>query len=228
MANYRMVNTKFWTDSYVAGLSPLQKLLFLYLITNPLANIAGAYEVTLRQIAFDLGLDEITANQLLTKLVGDKKISYKDNWILIHNFIKHQANNPNIEQGIERILDNIPDWIKDSLRKPSDRLRVTELNRTELNLTEPSGDPTPKLIAIEFFKNQEPIIQELLAKGLPEEAIRREVKAFVNFWTEYNSTGKKQKWQLRETFEVKRRLATWFGRVNQFNKKEGRTRKIWQ
>ena len=41
MAKFRYVNTRFWDDSYVAELSPLEKLAFLYLLTNSLTTIAG-------------------------------------------------------------------------------------------------------------------------------------------------------------------------------------------
>ena len=40
---HRYIKTKFWDDSYIIELNPHEKLLFLYLITNPLTNIAGVY-----------------------------------------------------------------------------------------------------------------------------------------------------------------------------------------
>ena len=43
MAKFRLINTKFWDDSYVAKLSTSEKLLFIYFISNPLTTVAGVY-----------------------------------------------------------------------------------------------------------------------------------------------------------------------------------------
>jgi len=37
----RIVNTKFRGDSFSTSLAPTEKLLFLYLLTNPLTNLSG-------------------------------------------------------------------------------------------------------------------------------------------------------------------------------------------
>ena len=46
MANnkQRYVNTRFWNDTYVSSLDPIEKLLFIYLLTNEHTNISGVYE----------------------------------------------------------------------------------------------------------------------------------------------------------------------------------------
>ena len=61
MAKNRYIDTQFWDKKYIRSLKPHGKLLYLYLFTNSLATIAGAYEITEERIAFDTGLpiDEI-------------------------------------------------------------------------------------------------------------------------------------------------------------------------
>ena len=39
--SHRYVSETFWTDPYVDGLDPSEKLLYIYLLTNPQCNIAG-------------------------------------------------------------------------------------------------------------------------------------------------------------------------------------------
>jgi hypothetical protein len=85
----------------------------------------------------------------------------------------------------------------------------------------------PKDEAEDFFRNPVPIINELIDNGLSPDVVKREIKAFINYWTELNGTGKKQRWQMEKVFQVKRRLATWFGRSSQFKNSKERTRKIW-
>jgi phage replication O-like protein O len=71
---------------------------------------------------------------------------------------------------------------------------------------------TPSQIAKDFFSNPEPIIQEV-SKNHPEDIVRREIQKFILYWTEPNKSGTKQRWELEKTFEIKRRLFTWFSRI---------------
>lgn len=81
-------------------------------------------------------------------------------------------------------------------------------------------DITPAQEAFDFFtgNKQEKVVEYLIEKGIPEQIAMSELKRFISYWTELNSTGKKQRWQMEKTFEVRRRLATWFSNVKSFNK----------
>lgn len=79
---------------------------------------------------------------------------------------------------------------------------------------------TPKEVSLHFFSEESErqlIISALVENGMPENVARAEIGKFVNYWTELNQTGKKQRWEQEKTFEVKRRLTTWFSKVNQFS-----------
>lgn len=81
---------------------------------------------------------------------------------------------------------------------------------------------TPREIAIEFFKSpdkQEEVIQALVGKGMNESQTRSEISRFINYWTELTPSGRKQRWETQNTFEVNRRLATWFNNAVQFQSK---------
>jgi hypothetical protein len=67
MAKQRYINTKFWRDSYIEDLDPTEKLLFLYLLTNPDTNICGVYELPLKIIAADTGIDKEMVKKLLNR-----------------------------------------------------------------------------------------------------------------------------------------------------------------
>lgn len=117
MAKQRLVNSRYWDDSYIVSLLPLEKLAFLYFLTNPLTNIAGAYEVTVQRISFDTGLSVSEVEQILSKFAADKKIIFRNDWVLIVNFKKHQATNPNIEKGVQEVIKTCPDWIKEFFKQ---------------------------------------------------------------------------------------------------------------
>ena len=140
MAKQRVISTKFWDDSYIINLDPVEKLLFLYLLTNPLTNICGIYEITLRRIAFDTGIDSEMVLKILARFEKEKRVLYKKNWICLVNFIKNQSLNPSVVEGIRRELRIIPKDIRiqfatacDSLRTGSGLLNLTKLNLTKLN-----------------------------------------------------------------------------------------------
>src|SRR5688500_3672110 len=113
MAKQRYVNTRFWRDKYIRSLAPTGKLLFLYLITSPMAEICGAYEVTTDDIALDTGLGQIEIMAWMDKFTADDKATYQDDWLFVHNAIEHQTiTNPKIRAGIENTAKCCPDWIK--------------------------------------------------------------------------------------------------------------------
>jgi len=101
MAKYRVVNTRFWDDAYVAELNPNEKLAFLYLLTNALTTIGGVYELSLKRAAFDVGLPIKDMRATFEKFEADRKIVRKDDWIGVVNFVKHQSLNPKVRRGID-------------------------------------------------------------------------------------------------------------------------------
>lgn len=62
-------------------------------------------------------------------------------------------------------------------------------------------------------EKQHEVMALLVSKGIPEALAEREVRKFLAYWTELNKTGKKQRWELQKTFELRRRLATWFNNI---------------
>lgn len=108
MAKNRYLNTKFWRDNYIQDLDPSEKLLFIYCLTNPDTNITGIYEIPLKIIATDTGLDKDMLIKIFKRFEDEKKIKYYKGWIAIKNFIKHQALNNKIKTGIENELNNVP------------------------------------------------------------------------------------------------------------------------
>ena len=117
MAKTRMIDTSFWDDPYIVSLDPIEKLLFIYFLANPLTNVAGIYEITLKRIAFDTGIDRDTVLKILDRFEEAGKIYYRDGYVIIKNFIKHQAitEKSKIKTGIEKILNELPDNIKITL-----------------------------------------------------------------------------------------------------------------
>jgi len=111
----RSINTKFWDDSFIQDLNPTEKLLFLYLLTNPLTNLLGIYEITLKRISFDTGLNKDVILKGLERFGMVKKVYYRDNFIIIPNFLKNQNLNKNMKIGVTNLFCSLPNDLKDSI-----------------------------------------------------------------------------------------------------------------
>ena len=69
MARFRMIQTAFWTDTKILdNYSPEEKLLYLYLMTNPHTNLCGCYEISLTQIATEVGYKKETVRKYIERL----------------------------------------------------------------------------------------------------------------------------------------------------------------
>lgn len=109
MAKKRYINTVFWDDAYVSNLDPSEKLLFIYLITNSCTNISGIYQISLKRVSLDTGIEKEMVSKIFERFQRDKKILYVDGWMAIRNFIKHQnINSPLVVKGIEKELACAP------------------------------------------------------------------------------------------------------------------------
>ena len=135
----RLVNTRFWDDTYTSNLDPIEKLLFLYFLTNPLTNLIGVYEIEIRRIAFDTGIDKDMVLKILERFTKDKKIFYFEGYIVIKNFVKFQnEGSEKIKTGIKNLFDALPENIKkfnSDVLKGIDTLSYNNINNNINNNT---------------------------------------------------------------------------------------------
>jgi len=109
----RSVNTYFWDDSFIQDLNPTSKLLFLYLLTNSLTNVLGIYEITLKRIVFDTGLNELQIKKAFEAFGSLWKVYYIDNYIILPNFLKNQSMNSNMKTGAINVFNELPQNIRE-------------------------------------------------------------------------------------------------------------------
>lgn len=88
----RIVDTSFWTDGKVDDFSPEDKYFMLYLLTNPFSSQLGIYEISIKQVAFQLGYSMDAVKVLLDRFAtkyGMILYSQETNEIAIKNFLRH-------------------------------------------------------------------------------------------------------------------------------------------
>lgn len=136
MARNRYISTSIWDDNWFISLGDDAKLLFLYLLTCPLTEIAGFYEITLDRMSFDTKLERLVVEGILKNFANDDKVYYLHGYICIINFIKHQKLNKNMMVGVEAQLSSIPSEVFEHLANHSkgfQRVSNTMLN-TNINI----------------------------------------------------------------------------------------------
>lgn len=194
MSKQRYINTRFWDDGYIVTLDPIEKLLFIYFITNPLTEICGAYEIPLRRIAYDTGIDRDMVLKILGRFADADKIIYRDEWIFICNFIKHQTDSAKINTGIAKLVKCCPDWIKDRVSisygyridMPSHSIEI-ELNRdrdesvfSETQALPPEKEKRGTRINANFKPDED--MRKWADAKFPTYDVDGETEKFVNYW----------------------------------------------
>lgn len=88
----RIVDTSFWTDGKVDDFSPEDKYFMLYLLTNPFSTQLGIYEISIKQVAFQMGYSVDAVKVLIDRFenkYGMILFSKETNEIAIKNFLRH-------------------------------------------------------------------------------------------------------------------------------------------
>ncbi len=151
MSKYRMLDTRFWNDNFISELDPIEKLLFCYFLTNEHTNISGVYELPLKIVAIETGIDQSMLQKILPRLSG--KIDYSDGWVIAKNFLKYQnINSRDVQTGVTRELAKIPNKLSERLSDKNDTLYTPSLDGhmttpgtkliLNLNLTKPKPNRT--------------------------------------------------------------------------------------
>lgn len=149
-----MITTKMWSDNWFIDLDPIEKLIFVYILTNEKTNILGLYELPLRIMSIETGIEKEMIEKVLNRFKEDKKVMYFDGWIFIKNFPRHQSVNPSIIKGIKRVLSETPDRIKRKIdRLGTDWVQSATYLNLNLNLNLKKDFEKSKSLSLNSIKN---------------------------------------------------------------------------
>ncbi len=178
-----------------------------------LIKIKGGQFITSRiKIAEKTGVPETTIEDILNFFESQQQIrqqkTTKFRVITIKKWSEYQ------------IEEDIPTSKPTTERQQSDnRATQTRMNKNEKNDKEESV-LSPKETMILFLENEDnflKVVDHIVEKkSVQKDIALRELKKFKAYWSEPNASGKKQRWELQKTFELSRRLTTWFSKVDQF------------
>jgi len=114
MSKLRSVSTAFWSDPFIEDLTPLHKLLFIYLITNDKTNMLGIYEASIKKISNETDIKREVVKEGIDLFIKKEKVKYIDNYVVLVNYMKHQHFNTNMKKSAIDTYNNLPKELKDS------------------------------------------------------------------------------------------------------------------
>jgi hypothetical protein len=183
----------------------------------------------IKQMLISVGLfikedDFVYSNRVLKNIKQRKIISEKRSFAGKKSG-EVRKNDNNIKQkitSVEHVLN------KNEHNKEN---KIKENKIKEYNIDSSQQVDSPSQIADDFLNNEKSQYREKLLNKFSDNEeqakfIKKEMLKFISYWTEPTKSGKKQRWQTEKTFEISRRLSTWFSRSNNFNKNNNSPRFI--
>jgi hypothetical protein len=102
-----------WSDTWFEELSVEEKLLWVYFLTNQHANLIGIYEIGMKRISNETGIEINRLQTVMERFTNRSKLFYNGQYIVIPNFLRHQKlANPNMEKSAKNLYDQLPSEVK--------------------------------------------------------------------------------------------------------------------
>ena len=116
----RIFHTKFWYDNYIISLTPTQRLLFVFYLTNDRIGLSGIYEMADPFVKLATGLNEPDIKSVKEKFAKDGKILFYKNYVYCVNCEKYQAytgtkNAVAREKELKQIPKDVKKYFRDRL-----------------------------------------------------------------------------------------------------------------
>lgn len=187
MAIYRNIQMSFWTDTKVADdFTPEDKYFYLYLFTNPHTNLAGCYEISVRQISNETGYNKSTVERLIKRFENTHKVivySEESKEMLVVNWHKYNwtkslafrkalekeiasIKNVHFKEYLQNIYDGIDTVPRPSLDGMGTTVTDTVTDNIDINNINNSNNNTNNSYSISF----ESIYKEYPRKGEKKKA----------------------------------------------------------
>lgn len=151
--SYDPLQTKIWEDTKFQEYGKKRKLVFLYLITNPLKKVSGIYEISPRTISHftSVSLDE-TKHILQTFSEETILYDFKLNIVYVKNYFKYHHSiigNPSVlHKSIMANIRSFPhaEFWMDFNKRYQEEISKLEERLKELNESKKNKKPLLKIV----------------------------------------------------------------------------------
>lgn len=110
MAEFRYIHTRIWKDNWFCDLEEDAKLLFIYLFSNERASVSGIYELPLKYLVFETGLEKTRVLEIMGQFQVAKKVFYEDGIVWVVNLRKYnETSSDKVQTRLSKDIAVIPD-----------------------------------------------------------------------------------------------------------------------
>lgn len=185
----------------------------------------GSFITSRQQLALHSGIHQSSIERALKYLKNEQQIEQQtDRQSRLITIIKYNDYQIGEQQSEQRVNNE---------RTTSEQRVNTNKNDNNINNyknEKKEREDTPSKKMQEFIKsvkernlNFQYLLKDLHStKNIPVDVAGAELDKFTNYWCEKSKSGTKERWELEKTFEVQKRLATWFSRAGQYQNKQDR------
>ena len=223
MATRRMLSLKIIDTDAFLEMPASSQLLYFHLTMR--ADDEGFVDSPKRIMRL-IGVGDDDLKILIAKrfiLTFESGIVVIKHW-LIHNTIRmdrFNKTNYQDEKDLLIIKKNSAYTETGNQMATNDGHKLSKVKISKAKLSKVKLELTPSQFAKKFFEDR--LMQEEVAKKIAEKyksdwnKLLIEINKFSLYWTEPNKSGTKVRWELQQTFDVKRRITTWINKSNEFN-----------
>lgn len=187
MAIYRNIQMTFWTDTKIEDdFTPEDKYFYLYLFTNPHTNLAGCYEISVRQMSNETGYSKDTIERLILRFSEIHEVieySLETKEILLINWHKYNwTKSADFRKALKKEIDCI--------KYPLFRTFLNDLYEGVETVSRPSQDGVGTTVL--FCSDTDTVTDTVTDKRIPTiEEVREyckernnniDAETFVNFY----------------------------------------------
>jgi hypothetical protein len=175
MAIFRKIHTSFWSDTFIQDLDNDHKLFYLYLLTNERTKQCGVYEISKKQISFDLGYSIDRVSKLLKYFIDNKKIRYSEatKELALKNWLRfNSSTSPKVLSCIKSELSSVKDRVLIEYIYSMDTASQEEQEKEEEQEQEQECLITPKVVSPDSEKIKEFLLIHFDEKYITPSAIK--------------------------------------------------------
>tara|TARA_R110002020_G_scaffold357467_3_gene569833 strand:- start:4393 stop:5037 length:645 start_codon:yes stop_codon:yes gene_type:complete len=199
----RFIDTNIWNKAWFRKLDTNSKLIWIYVLTK--CDHAGIFDADYEAMNFYIGT-ALEDFKDIPIAIREKMQLIEDNQFFIPSFIEYQYGQLRINSKPHLSV----------IKRLEDKGLNNYLQRVMATLKDKEKEKDIEKRQDKFIDKVNTIIKE-------KKYSNEETDNFVGFWTERNTSNTKMRFELQQTFDISRRLATWVKNNKEWkikNKKE--------
>lgn len=105
------VDTKVWNDEWFSELDKDDKLLWLYLLTNPFITWSKVYECPILMMSAQTGIDKLMIKKTIQRFIDDKKMLFENGYVVVINSMRYSTFNQVTLKTCRNEIESLPERI---------------------------------------------------------------------------------------------------------------------